>query len=84
MDKIYQILAIISLIFFALFFWIQHEKKSAKNEITIEKQEEQIQVQNEIIKENKEVFERKTINKSFTSNANLQWLYQNICKNCKN
>lgn len=82
MAKIYQILFIAGIIAGVIFFWILHERKGAKNEIIIEKQEEKIEVQNEIIKENKQVFQRKIINKSFSSDANFEWLRANICQDC--
>lgn len=84
MAKIYQFLVIFAIIASAIFFWILHERKSAKNEIIVEKLEEKIETQNEVIKEQTQVFQRKVVNKSFTSDDNFEWLRQNICSDCKN
>lgn len=84
MAKIYQILGIVAIIAGAIFFWILHERKSAKNEVIIETQQEKIEVQNEVIKQQTQVFQRKVVNKTFTSDANFEWLRANICQDCKN
>lgn len=81
------IIATISAISFVIilifYFYIQGQKKG-ENIQKINYQQEQIEVQNEIIKENKKVFARKVINKSYTTESNVSWLQQNICQDCQN
>lgn len=52
--------------------------------LIIEQQGQTIQTQNEIIKDSKEVFERKIVNKFFSSDTNFEWLRGNICTDCEN
>lgn len=77
------ILAIFILMILASFFWIYREgvKEGEKTQI-IKQQEQQIEIQNEVITEQKKVFKRKVINRSFSTNDNFEWLRQNICQDC--
>lgn len=59
MAKIYQILAIFVIIAGAIFFWILHERKSAKNEIIVEKQGQEIEHKKQEIKKAHEIIETK-------------------------
>lgn len=63
----------------AIFF---EGKKAGKETEVIKQQEQQIEIQHEVIETKKEVFKRKEINKSFSSDANLEWLRQARCKDC--
>lgn len=67
-----------------LIWFVSHERQSARNEVIIKNQEEQITIQDETIKEQKKTFQRKIINKSFSSDYNFEWLRENLCQDCKN
>ena len=83
MTKIWTIIGAVAIISLILFFiYKEGESKGSSTEI-VKKQVQQIEIQNEIIEENKQVFTRKIINKSFTAGDNLQWLQDNICQDCK-
>lgn len=83
MNKLLIISGLIVTIFMILLFiYKEGEKKGTITEIK-KQQEVEIKVQDEVIKERKEIIKRKAINKSISTNANLEWLQQNRCKDCK-
>lgn len=83
MIKLWTALGIIGLIGLILFFiYREGEKKGKVNEV-VKKQEQQIEIQHEIIKEKKQIQIRKTINKSVPTTDNIDWLRKNRCRDCK-
>lgn len=73
--KILEIALPILIIIALLFFWINHERKSAKNEVKIEKLEQENKGQNEIIKISQT--QQKLVSKTSVnndSNARREWL----------
>lgn len=79
--KIVALALIISTAFF-IYKVYKEGKKSGTNQIKIEVQEQQIEIQNEIIKEKKQIEIRKAISRSKSSNDNLNWLQTHRCKDC--
>lgn len=83
MQRLTIILGILSVVALILFFlYREGEKKGIANEIN-KQQEQQIQIQNEIIQEKKQIQIRKTINKTVPTSDNIEWLRENRCKDCK-
>lgn len=83
MTNLYKILLVVSVIgLFFLWFWQKAENSGIKTEV-IKEQQQQIEVQHNVITEQKQVFQRKIVNKSFSTNANLEWLRQNLCQDCQ-
>lgn len=83
MKDIYRALAALAIIILLIFFWLMRERKSAKNEIIVEKQQEQIEVQNEVIKDKKIISQRQAVARAVSTNDNLAWLRQHRCKDCE-
>ncbi len=77
--KIILAISVIALLIFAARWFINH----GKQEQIIEDQFQTIEIQDEIITENKEVFERKVINRSTSGDDDFNWLRENICQDCK-
>jgi len=76
MAKIWQIFGIVAVIGAVVFFWLQHERKSAKNEVIIEQQEEEIKEKNNVIQTKN--FQQKLISKPASSSdiaARDVWLH---------
>lgn len=68
------------MLLFILFLYIE---KDGSNKQIINNKVQEIKIQNEVIEESKQITVRKTVNKSFSSNDNLEWLYKNRCKDCE-
>jgi Na+/H+ antiporter NhaC len=75
MAKIWQVFAIVAAIAAAVFFYIRHERNSAKNEVKIENLEQENKGQNEIIKTNN--IQKKLVSNTLVNNdvvARSEWL----------
>lgn len=82
MTRIYRVLLALSAVgLFLLWFWYKAESNGVKTE-TIKQQDQQIEIQNAIIKTNAGVQQRKAIAKTVSTNDNLNWLRQARCKDC--
>jgi len=83
-QKLMEILITISAIALILYFTVNYGKKRGIEQEILKNQEQQIETQNEIIKETKEIIKRKAINRAIDTNSNLEWLRSNRCQDCKN
>ena len=83
MIRLWTIIGIIGVAGLILFFiYNEGENKGKVNEV-VKQQEQQIEVQNEIIEEKKQIQIRKVINKSIPTSSNIDWLRKNRCKDCQ-
>ena len=96
MQKLIAITVLICIVFSILFFIYKEGQGRGQDKEIKEQQQNQIKIQNEVIKEKQQVVKRKQINKSkptaiikdekiilLDNDSNLGWLYQNRCKDCK-
>ncbi len=81
-----KILAGLSLagIVFAIILLVYREgKSSGKNEEVKKQLEIETKIQNEIIEEKKQIHQRTLNHEIISVDADLKWLYENSCKDCK-
>lgn len=76
-------IAAVVLIALVLALIFSQGKEFGANKEIAKQQIEQIQIQNEVIEEKKQVFQRQTKNKLVSISDDLSWLQDNICQDCK-
>ena len=79
MNKVIATLLISIAIFSYIFL---KGEKEGKEQVTIKDQQQQIGVQNEIIKQSSQVIQRRHIFIAVSPNANLDWMRQHRCPDC--
>lgn len=69
----------------AFFCWIifQWGEKSGQSVESVKQQKNQIEIQNEIIKDKKNISQRQAVARAVSTNDNIVWLRQYRCKDCK-
>ena len=81
MKKYLLIISFISILY-SLYEAFSFGRTYEKNKLENELKQKEIETQNQIIKNTQEVYARKIINKSVPTDDNINWLQQNICKDC--
>lgn len=80
MSIISRVLLIVSIFTIIFIFGFQEGKNSEK----FKQEQNQIEIQNEILKSSRQIFKRKAVNKSIGSDDNIEWLQKNRCSDCQN
>jgi hypothetical protein len=84
MSKFLAFIGIVAFVGTIIYFIYKEGENKGKIEEVKKSQEIEIKIKNEAIVEQNEIIKRKESRKFNTSNSNLEWLYKNRCKNCKN
>lgn len=81
--KKYLILILSSLVIAGLFLFYRFAKHNGKTEEVVKQQEQQIEIQNEVIKDKKIISQRQAVARAVSTNDNIVWLREYRCKDCK-
>lgn len=83
MNKILIICGVVGVIVLSYFLTYKEGKRNGVNEEIAKQSKIDNEVTIEINKDRKEVIKRRQVNESVSDIDNLQWLFQNRCKDCK-
>jgi len=79
--KLINFIIILVFILFIYFIYNEGKSKGASKEVIV-KQEQEIKIADETIKEYKEVTKRKNDNSAVSDTDNLDWLFKEFCQDC--
>lgn len=80
--KVYSVIVVVGLVILSLFLFYKKSKEIGTQEQVAKEQEKIIIIQNEVIKDKKEVAKRVAKYKAIPTNDNIVWLRQEFCTDC--